>query len=110
MFERKGLITLKKTAVDEDTLMAMVLDAGAEDLRSDNDIYEIVTSPEKFEDVKKILEEKAIAIENAAVNVAPKNTLRVEGKDAEQLLKLLDELEEHEDVQNVLQILIFRTK
>ncbi|MCM8763914.1 MAG: YebC/PmpR family DNA-binding transcriptional regulator [Candidatus Omnitrophica bacterium] len=101
MFERKGVITVKNQGIDEEKLLSLILDAGAEDLKLDNDLFEIVCSPDKLEAVKKILENNKIPIESASVNLIPKNTVRIEGKDAEQLLKLLDELEEHEDVQNV---------
>ncbi|HQL65454.1 MAG TPA: YebC/PmpR family DNA-binding transcriptional regulator [bacterium] len=101
MFERKGVIDVKKENVNEEQLFSLVLDAGADDLQLDNDVFEIVCPPDKVETIKKILEQNNIAIESASVNLIPKNTVRVEGKDAEQLLKLLDELEEHEDVQNV---------
>ncbi|HDN97935.1 MAG: YebC/PmpR family DNA-binding transcriptional regulator [Candidatus Omnitrophota bacterium] len=101
MFDRKGLITVKKDAVDEDTLLGIILEAGAEDLKTESDRYEIITKPENFENVKKILKEKNIPIENSSLTLLPKNTVRVEGKEAEQLLKLLDSLEECEDVQAV---------
>ena len=101
MFERKGLITMKKEAADEEQLLSLVLDAGAEDLRSDKETYEIVCAPENLEGLKKAIEERKLAMDSASVNLIPKNTVRVEGKEAEQLIKLLDELEEHEDVQNV---------
>ncbi|HOJ30770.1 MAG TPA: YebC/PmpR family DNA-binding transcriptional regulator [bacterium] len=101
MFERKGVVTLKNKEIDEEKLLSLVLDAGAEDLKLDNDVFEIVCAPDKLESVKKILEENKISTESASVNLIPKNTVRVEGKEAEQLLKLLDELEEHDDVQNV---------
>ncbi|MCL5674226.1 MAG: YebC/PmpR family DNA-binding transcriptional regulator [Candidatus Omnitrophica bacterium] len=101
MFERKGIINVKKDIIDEEKLMAVVLDAGAEDLQSDGESYEIVTSPENFENIKKSLEQNNVAIETANVTLNPKNNVKVEGRDAEHLLKLLDELEEYEDVQNV---------
>ncbi|MCM8759505.1 MAG: YebC/PmpR family DNA-binding transcriptional regulator [Candidatus Omnitrophica bacterium] len=101
MFERKGVLTLKKQQIDEEKLLSLVLDAGADDLKFENDVYEIVCAPDKLESVKKSLEENKILIESAAINLIPKNTVRVEGKEAEQLLKLLDELEEHDDVQSV---------
>ncbi|MCX7705405.1 MAG: YebC/PmpR family DNA-binding transcriptional regulator [bacterium] len=101
MFERKGVLTVKKQSIDEEKLLSLVLDAGAEDLKLDNENYEIICTPDRLETVKKILDENKIIIESAGVNLIPKNTVRVEGKEAEQLLKLLDELEEHDDVQNV---------
>ncbi|MGC8804890.1 MAG: YebC/PmpR family DNA-binding transcriptional regulator, partial [Candidatus Ratteibacteria bacterium] len=101
MFERKGVVTVKNKEIDEERLLSLVLDAGAEDLKLDNDVSEIVCAPDKLESVKKILEEHKIPVESASVTLIPKNTVRVEGREAEQLLKLLDELEEHDDVQNV---------
>ncbi|MCD6407982.1 YebC/PmpR family DNA-binding transcriptional regulator [bacterium] len=101
IFERKGLITVKKEGVDEDTVLGIILDAGAEDMKTESDRYEIITTPENFEKVKKALEENNIPIENASITFIPKNTVRLEGKEAEQLLKLLDELEECDDVQGV---------
>ncbi|HOK80689.1 MAG TPA: YebC/PmpR family DNA-binding transcriptional regulator [bacterium] len=101
MFERKGVVTIKNKEIDEEKLLSLVLDAGAEDLKLDNDVFEIVCAPDKLESVKKTLEENKIPVESASVTLIPKNTVRVEGKEAEQLLKLLDELEEHDDVQHV---------
>ena len=101
LFDRKGQIILKKSVTDEETLMGIVLDAGADDLQTEEDEYEVLCAPESLETVKKALEENALQIESAMVTLIPKNYVRVEGKEAEQLLKLLDELEEHDDVQNV---------
>ncbi len=101
IFERKGHITLKKDQIGEDDLMGIVLDAGAEDLQTVDDHYEITAAPENFEKLKKTLEEKGLKLDQAAVTLIPKNTVHLEGKEAEQLLKLLDQLEECDDVQNV---------
>lgn len=101
MFERKGIINVKNQNIDEEKLLSIVLDAGAEDLKLEGDVFEIVCTPDKLESVKKNLLENNVTVESASVNLIPKNTVRLEGKDAEQLLKLLDELEEHDDVQNV---------
>jgi YebC/PmpR family DNA-binding regulatory protein len=101
IFERKGLISVKKENIDEDKLMSIVLDAGAEDMKVEKDTYDIITNPENFENIKKVIEANKILIENAGITYIPKNTVSLEGKEAEQLLKLLDELEESEDVQNV---------
>ena len=101
IFERKGLITVKKEKSEEDKLFEIVLEAGAEDMKTEKDTYEIITTPENFENVKKALQDNQIEIENASVTLIPKNTVKVEGKEAEQLLKLLDDLEENEDVQGV---------
>lgn len=101
IFERKGLISVKKENVDEEKLMSIVIEAGAEDMKTEKDTYEITTTVEDFEKVKKAIEGNGIPIENASITYIPKNTVKLEGKDAENLLKLLDELEESEDVQNV---------
>ena len=101
IFERKGFITVKKEKAEEDKLFEIVLEAGAEDMKTEKDTYEIITTPENFENVKKALQDNQIEIESGSVTLIPKNTVKVEGKEAEQLLKLLDELEENEDVQGV---------
>ena len=101
IFERKGLISIKKENVDEDKLMSIILDAGAEDMKVEKDTYDVITSPENFENVKKVIEMNKIPIENDSITYIPKNTVSLSGKEAEQLLKLLDELEESDDVQNV---------
>ncbi len=101
IFERKGFITVKKDKCSEDKLLEIVLESGAEDMSTEKDVYEITTSPENFEKVKKALEENNIEIESSSFTLIPKNTVKVEGKTAEQLLRLLDELEDNEDVQNV---------
>ncbi|MCM8769484.1 MAG: YebC/PmpR family DNA-binding transcriptional regulator [Candidatus Omnitrophica bacterium] len=101
IFERKGQITLKRDLIEEDELMGLVLDAGAEDLQTGDDYYQITVAAENFENLKKKLEERGLKLEQAMVTLVPKNTVRVEGKEAEQLLKLLDQLEECDDIQNV---------
>lgn len=101
IFERKGLISIKKEKIEEDALLNLILEAGAEDLTSEEDQYEIITSPENFEPVKKVLEENNIETEEVNLTLIPKNTVHVEGKDAERLLKIIDALEECDDVQEV---------
>jgi len=101
MFAKKGLITIEKSQIDEDRLMGLVLDAGAEDEKDEGDIFEIVTQPEKFEQVKEKLEQEKVAIASAQITMVPKNTVAVGEKHAEQLLKLTEELEDHDDVQSV---------
>jgi len=102
LFDKKGLITVKKDAIGEDELMGLVLDAGAEDLKTDkDDVYEVVTPPEAFEKVKKSLEDKKIALESGEVALIPKTTVPLDQKKAESVLKLYDMLDEHDDVQNV---------
>jgi YebC/PmpR family DNA-binding regulatory protein len=103
MFERKGRLPIAGGAWDEDTLLEAALDAGAEDLRRDEDQFVVVTEPAAFHAVRTALEAKRIMVdgENAEIAMIPKNTVKVEGKNAEHLLKLLEELEDLDDVQKV---------
>jgi len=99
IFERKGVISVSTEKVKEDELLDMILEAGAEDMTNEDDVYEITVLPEKFEAVKKALADKNIEPADANVTFVPKNTVKVEGKTAEQILKLLESLEDHDDVQ-----------
>jgi YebC/PmpR family DNA-binding regulatory protein len=101
MFHRKGVMRILKTALNEDDMMSLALDSGADDMKTEDDMYEIYTSPENFESVKQALEAKNIKMEDAEVQMIPENTVKVEGKDAEHAIKLMDSIEEHEDVQHV---------
>ncbi|MFQ5598106.1 MAG: YebC/PmpR family DNA-binding transcriptional regulator [Nitrospiria bacterium] len=102
MFERKGLITVEKEAVDEERLMTLSLDAGAEDLRSeDASNFEVLTDPTAFESVKQALLDAGLRPGFAEMTFLPQSTVRLEGKTAEQMLRLMEILEEHDDVQHV---------
>lgn len=101
MFDKKGYITLPKEKVDEDTLMSIVLEAGAEDLRDDGANWEVITPPAELEAVKDALTAKSLAPATAEVTMLPQSTVRLEGGGAQQLLRLLEALEEHDDVQHV---------
>ncbi|MBM4263672.1 MAG: YebC/PmpR family DNA-binding transcriptional regulator [Deltaproteobacteria bacterium] len=101
MFDKKGLITVEKSQIDEDRLMTIVLDAGAEDVRDEEDVFEVITLPEDFNTVKEKLDQEKIAVASAQVTLVPKNTVDVDAKNVEQILKLTEELEDHDDVQNV---------
>lgn len=101
MFDKKGLITVDNSQVDEDRLVGLVLDVGAEDVREDAGVFEVVTRPEDFEKVKERLEQEKIPIAGAQVTMVPKNTMTVDGKHVESILKLMEELEDHDDVQSV---------
>ncbi len=101
MFHKKGTIRTPKGTMSEDDMLSIVLDAGADDLRLDGDSFEITTSPEAFEAVKKAIESKSIPIEEAEIHKVPENTVKVEGPDAERVLKLMEVLEEHDDTQHV---------
>ncbi len=101
MFERKGLITVPKDQYTEDELMEIALEAGAEDMTPQEDVYEILTAYEDFQAVRNELEAKSIAMESAEITMIPQNTVKLEGKPAEQLMKFMSILDEHDDVQNV---------
>jgi YebC/PmpR family DNA-binding regulatory protein len=100
-FHKKGVIHILKASYQEDDILNIILDAGADDLKVEDDIYEINTTPESFEAVKKALEAKSVKIESAELQMIPENFVKVDGKEAEQVLKLVESLEDHEDVQNV---------
>jgi YebC/PmpR family DNA-binding regulatory protein len=101
MFHRKGVISVARAQYDEETLLNVILEAGADDMRMEDDVYTISTAPEQFETVRQFLEEKGIAMESAEIQFVPENLVKVDGKEAEQVLKLVDALEEHDDVQHV---------
>jgi YebC/PmpR family DNA-binding regulatory protein len=101
MFQKKGLIVVEKDRVDEDELFTIALEAGAEDVRPADAMYEVITSVEDFEPVKQGITAKGIDPASSEVSLLPQTTVRLEGNQARQLLKLMDELEEHDDVQNV---------
>ena len=101
MFHKKGVLTVDKTQADEDRLMEVALDAGADDVEDDGSAYQITTAPEAFDAVKAALDKAGIATGSAAVSMVPQSTQSLTGTQAEQTLKLLDELEDHDDVQDV---------
>ena len=101
MFNRKGVITLPKQEKTEDEILEIILEAGADDLQTEEDFYEIQTSIESFETVRKALVEKNINIENASLQWIAQNFVAVLGEDAEKVIKLIEALEESDDVQNV---------
>jgi len=101
MFDKKGILTVDKSKVDEDRLMDIALDAGAEDVRDEGEVFEVIAQPEDFEKVKERLDQEKIAVSSAQVSLVPKNTVDVDAKNVEQVLKLSEELEDHDDVQNV---------
>ena len=103
MFHRKGTLVIPKAGagISEDDLLGLILEAGAEDMQTDEETFVITTTPAAFEPVKKAIEDKGIKIESAALQMIPENTIKVTGKEAEQILRLMEVLEEHDDVQNV---------
>ena len=100
-FEKKGLFLVLQESVDEETLMELALEAGAEDFESTDDLFEIHTSPDMFESVREALEQSGIPTESAELAMLPKSTVKLEGKEAEQMLRLMEALEDNDDVQNV---------
>ena len=101
MFKKKGFILVKKEDVDEDTIMTVALEAGAEDMKTEGDTYEITTGIADFEKTKSAFEKSNIKIESAEITMVPSSTIKVEGSPARQVLSLVEALEDHDDVQNV---------
>jgi YebC/PmpR family DNA-binding regulatory protein len=102
MFHSKGILAVPRSAVDEDTLITLVLEAGAEDVdTNDPETYEITTSPQQFEAVRAALTQKGIATASAEIAKVPQNVISLSEKDAEAALKLMEVLEDHDDVQKV---------
>jgi YebC/PmpR family DNA-binding regulatory protein len=101
MFSRKGQIFVEKGKVDEEKLLSAALDAGADDMSDDESAWEIVSAPESFERVRDAV--KAIGVEpaSAAVAMIPQNYVKLQGKDANQMIRLMEALDDHDDVQNV---------
>ncbi len=101
MFKKRGVISVEKSAADEDRLIEIALDAGADDVTSDADSYQVTTTPDKFHAVRDAIEKAGIAIAHAEVTLVPENTVPVSGHAAEQVLRLLEALEDLDDVQGV---------
>jgi YebC/PmpR family DNA-binding regulatory protein len=103
MFEQKGYVLVEKVKVEEDALMSIALEAGAEDMKNDpkEDNYEIITMPEDIDKVKRAVEAAGIPVSLAEVTMLPKNYAPVDEKQAEQMMRLVEALEDHDDVQNV---------
>ena len=101
MFDNKGLIVVSKEAVEEEALLGLALEAGAEDVTESDDVFEIVTQPEDFATVRESLDKGDVPVLSAEVTMIPKSTTTLGGKEAEQTLGLTEELEDHDDVQSV---------
>ncbi|MDD2752098.1 MAG: YebC/PmpR family DNA-binding transcriptional regulator [Candidatus Omnitrophica bacterium] len=101
MFAKKGYFLIEKSQAKEEELMEMVLEAGAEDMKSDDKNYEITTAAQNFEKVKQVIDAKGIKCQDAEVTMIPSSLIKLAGNDAKQLLSLIDTLEEHDDVQQV---------
>lgn len=101
MFHRKGVIAVSKEQANEDKMLGIVLDAGAEDMNDDGGSWEVVTPPESFEAVREALTKEGIKTESAEIDWVPQNYIKLTGTQAGQMLRLVEALEEHDDVQHV---------
>ncbi len=101
MFHRKGDLVVPKEQADEDKMLSLVLDAGAEDLRDDGSAWEVVTPPEAFEAVRDVLVKAGVKPASAQIAMVPQNYVKLTGAHAQQMLRLVEALEEHDDVQHV---------
>ncbi|MCE5301162.1 MAG: YebC/PmpR family DNA-binding transcriptional regulator [Spirochaetia bacterium] len=100
-FEQKGFISVPREAIDEEKLMEIALDAGAQDIATEETSYDITTAPSDFETVKKALDSKSVKYSTAEITMVPKTYVKLTGNQAESMLKLMSELDEHDDVSNV---------
>jgi YebC/PmpR family DNA-binding regulatory protein len=98
MFGRTGLITVDVNQIDEDALLELVLEAGGDDVKIADDVYEIRTAPEAFEDTRAALEQHGLTLGLAEITMLPQNTVPIEGKQAEQVVRLMEALDDHDDV------------
>ena len=101
MFERKGIFSFQKNGIDADELMELALEAEALDMSETEDGVEIVVAPGDFDKFKEILKENGFEPTYAEITMVPQTYVKLEGKEAEQMLKLMEELEDHDDVQQV---------
>lgn len=102
LFEQKGVFSIERSGeIDSDQLMMIALESGAEDFREEEEGFELITKPEDFESVQKNLFENKIEVADSEVTMIPENTVKLSGDDALRNLRLLDALEEHDDVQGV---------
>ncbi len=101
LFEKKGTLQIARDAAQEERVVEIGLEAGAEDLREEDGVYQVVTPPESFEAVREAFERAGIPVRHAALEMEPQTTVHLEGAKAQQCLRLLESLEEHDDVQQV---------
>ena len=99
MFHKKGLILVDSDKVDEEELMVIAIEAGADDIKTEEKTFEIISSPPVFEKVKDALEKNNITLNMAEITMIPETTIKVEGKQAQQAIKLMEDLEDHDDIQ-----------
>ena len=101
MFQRKGVITIDAEGISEDEIMELALDAGAEDIREEDNSFEIITEPNDFETVRERIEAGKVKILSAEISMIPSNYIKVEGDNAKKLLRLLEGIEDLDDIQNI---------
>src|SRR6266481_206230 len=101
MFDKKGYIVVNKSAKPEDELFELAIEAGADDLRDDEENFEIITAPDNFEQVLTAVKSAGIEPQVAEIEMVPQTYVKLEGQDARQMLKLMEALEDHDDVQKV---------
>ncbi len=101
MFDRRGMFLVPASSIEEDKLMEIALEAGADDLESAQEHFQVVSAPDVFHAVRDALEQAGVEVAEASIMMIPQNPVRLDGKKAEQCIKLLDLLEDHDDVQNV---------
>ena len=101
MFDKKGYIVVDKAAKSEEELFEIAIEAGADDMQDDGDVFEILTAPENFEAVNEAIKRAGVEPQAAEVSMIPQNYIKLEGPDAKQMLKLYDALDDNEDVQKV---------
>jgi YebC/PmpR family DNA-binding regulatory protein len=100
MFDKKGVISVTKANADEDTLMEVAIDAGAEDIKDEGDSFDVLTAPEDFDAVKDAIDGAQISYEVAEISMVPQNTTAVSGKEAEQMIRFMEALDDNDDIQN----------
>jgi YebC/PmpR family DNA-binding regulatory protein len=101
MFDKKGLIVVDKNAKSEEELFEIAIEAGAEDLKDDGDVFEIYTAPENYEAVDEAIKAAGIEPQASEISMIPQNYIRLEGAEAKQMLKLYEAIDDHDDVQKV---------
>ncbi|HBT89607.1 MULTISPECIES: YebC/PmpR family DNA-binding transcriptional regulator [Desulfobacter] len=100
MFDKKGVITISKEHANEETLMEVALEAGAEDIKDEGETFDVLTAPEDFDTVKDAIDGAQIPCEVAEISMVPQNTTAVSGKEAEQMVRFMEALDDNDDVQN----------
>jgi len=101
MFDKKGYIVVEKAAKSEEELFEIAIEAGADDMQDDGEVFEILTAPDNFETVSEAIKKAGIQPQAAEISMIPQNYIHLEGPDAKQMLKLFDALEDNDDVQKV---------